>query len=102
MVHHGPFGKMVLKVRRHAQVVSQLGQELLGGQERGAAADEQGEILGHVALLDRVHADILQGAAEQRDRGGAVELAAVLQAAVQAKMDATGLVEVGRPCWCWL
>ena len=50
-------------------------------KEQGAAADEQAEVLGHVALLDRVHADILQGAAEQRDRGGAIELAAVLQAA---------------------
>ena len=70
-------------------------------KEQGAAADEQGEVLGHVALLDRVHADILQGAAEQRDRGGAIELAAVLQAAGPAKMDATGLVEVGRPCWRW-
>ena len=27
-------------------------------KEQGAAADEQGEVLGHVALLDRVHADV--------------------------------------------
>ena len=62
------------------EVLVERGQELLGGQPRLVRADEQRQVLGHLALLDRLDADPLEGLGERRHLGGAVELAAVLQA----------------------
>ncbi len=63
--------------------------------------DEQRQVLGHLAALDGLDADLLQRVGELGHRGGLVQLAAVLEAPVQAKIEAIGLVEVFSPfCHC--
>src|SRR5215204_7181291 len=48
-------------------------EELLGGEPRGVATDEEGEVLGHVAALDRADAHVLERVGEAGDVGRAVE-----------------------------
>src|SRR4029453_827504 len=48
-------------------------EELGGGGPRGVPADEQREVLGHLAALDGLHAHVLEGGGEPADLGGAVE-----------------------------
>src|SRR5450759_268178 len=62
------------------EVLVYRGQELLGGQPGLVGADQQREVLGHLALFDGLHADAFEGLGERRHLGGAVKLAAVLDA----------------------
>src|SRR5581483_9458767 len=52
-----------------AHVLVQRGQEVLGVQEGLVLADEQGEVLGHLAALDGPYADLHEGAGEGGDLG---------------------------------
>src|SRR5690606_19266945 len=63
------------------QVLVQRGEEFLGGQPLLVLADEQRQVLGHLAALDGLDDDLLQGLGEAHDLRGGVELAALLQAA---------------------
>ena len=56
-------------------------QELLGGQELLVVADEQREVLGHLAALHRLHADALERLGERRHVGRAVHPPAVCEPA---------------------
>src|SRR5690554_7946442 len=55
-------------------------EELLGGQPRVVRADEEREVLGHLAALDRRDDDVLERLGELDDLRGVVELAAVHEA----------------------
>ena len=57
--------------------------------------DEQRQVLGHRAALDRLDADPLERLGELRDLRRLVHPAARGKARVQAKIEAIGLVEVG-------
>jgi len=86
-------------LRRHRllQVVVDLVEEAGGREPLLVGADQEREVLGHEARLDRVNADLLQGVRELRQRGIVVELGAWASPRVQAKIDAMELVEVSRP-----
>src|ERR1035437_7889717 len=62
------------------EVLVDRGQELLGGQPGLVRADQEREVLGPLALFDGLDAHALEGLGEGRHLGGAVELAAVLEA----------------------
>src|SRR5918997_5197038 len=49
-------------------------EELLGGQPRGVATDEERQVLGHLAALDRLDAYVLERLGELAHRRRAVEL----------------------------
>ncbi len=66
---------------RLLEVLVELVEELRGGQPLLVGADQQRQVLGHVAGFDRVDADLLQRLGELLHVGRAVELAAVLEAA---------------------
>src|SRR5690554_3396414 len=59
------------------EVLVECSEELLGRQPRLVRTDEEREVLGHLAALDRSDDDVLEGLRELRDLGGVVELAAV-------------------------
>ncbi len=83
------------------QVLHNRLEELLGRHPGLVGADQQRQILGHLALLDGLDADPLQRFGELRHLGRVVELAAMLQAAGPGEDRlAIGLVLVGLPCWC--
>jgi hypothetical protein len=63
-------------------------------------ADEERQVLGHEARLDRVDADLLQRLREALQVGIAVELGAMSRPRVQAKIEAIEFVEVSSPFWC--
>ena len=65
---------------------------------RVVGADEDRQVAGHVAALDRVDADPLQRFGEAHDVRRVVEPAAVPSPRVHAKIEAIGLVEVSLPC----
>ena len=46
------------------QVLVELGEELVGGHEGLVLADQDGEVLGHVAGFDGFDTDFLQGMGE--------------------------------------
>src|SRR5699024_3863718 len=62
------------------EVVVQRAEELLGGQVSLVAADEQRQVLGHLAALDGLDDDVLEEVAELDHVRRVVEFAAVLQA----------------------
>src|SRR5689334_23227499 len=62
---------------RGLEVLVERGQELLGGLERRVPVDEQRQVLGHLAALDRADDHLLELVGELGDGGGAVELPAV-------------------------
>src|SRR5262245_24056412 len=70
------------------QVVVECGEELLGREPGSVAATvallsrahEQRQVLGHLAALDGVDADLLEGLGELRDLRSAVEHPTMLQA----------------------
>src|SRR6478752_5544853 len=55
-------------------------EEVLRRLVRLVRADQEREVLGHLAALDGLDADALEGLGELRDLGGAVHLAAVREA----------------------
>src|SRR3546814_5406439 len=60
-------------------------EEAFGGQPVLVGADQQREVLGHLAALDRRDADLFEIFGEFGQRGIIVELAAVLEAAGPGK-----------------
>src|SRR3546814_13940182 len=76
-----PYTTLFRSRQRLLQVLVELVEELGRGQPLLVRPDEQRQILGHVAGLDRVDADLLQGRGEVADVRRAVELAATVQAA---------------------
>src|SRR5665647_2175024 len=66
--------------QRRREVPVDRSQKLLGGQPFLVRTHQQGEILGHLALLDGLDADALKGLGERRHLGGPVKLASVLEA----------------------
>ena len=63
------------------EVLADRLEELLGGHPRLLGADEDREVLGHLAALDRLDADPLERLGEAHDLGRVVELAAIFEAA---------------------
>src|SRR5450830_85812 len=63
------------------EVLVECGEEGLGRQPRGVGPDEEREVLGHLAALDRRDDDVLERLGEPRDLGRPVQLAAVLEPA---------------------
>src|SRR5690606_30704112 len=61
------------------EVLVQRGEELLGGLERRVPADQQRQVLGHLAALDGLDDDLLELVGEADQLGVAVQLAAVLE-----------------------
>src|SRR5215831_4076710 len=78
---------------RETQVSVQRGKELLCGQVRRIRPDEQRQVLRHLAALDRLDADPLEGPGEPCDLSRAVQLAAVRQ---PARPGEDGRDRVGR------
>src|SRR5690606_14130417 len=68
-----------LSAHRRLQALVQLREELLRGQPGLLRADQQREVLRHVARLDAVDADALQRLRELREVGVVVQLRAVCQ-----------------------
>src|SRR5690606_31022798 len=68
-----------LLAHRRLQALVQLREELLRGQPGLLRADQQREVLRHVARLDAVDADALQRLRELREVGVVVQLRAVCQ-----------------------
>jgi hypothetical protein len=66
----------------------------------GCLRDQDRQVLGHLARLDGLDADLLERVGELHDVRRAVELPRYLRPCVQAKIDAIGLVDVGLPFWC--
>ena len=87
---------------RLLQVLVDLVEEARGREPLLVGADQQREVLGHVAGLDGVDADLLQRA---RRTSPARRCCRAWRGArgprVQAKIEATELVEVSWPFWCW-
>src|SRR5690242_5833097 len=73
----------VTALRRHrlVEVLRDLVEEAGGRQPALIGADQEGEVLGHVAVLDGRDADLLEGRCELRQRLVVVELGAVAEAA---------------------
>src|SRR5579859_6880715 len=69
--------------RRHRlhEVIGNLVEEAGGREPALVGADEQREVLGHVAFLDRCDADLLQRGRKSRELIVVVELGAVAKAA---------------------
>ena len=63
-------------------------------------ADQQRQVLGHVARLNGFDTDALKGLSELYQLRRIVELAAIGQTAGPRKMLAIGFVEVSLPCSC--
>src|SRR5450830_2052424 len=63
------------------EVLVECGEEGLGRQPRGVGPDEEREVLGHLAALDRRDDDVLERLGKPRDLGRPVQLAAVLEPA---------------------
>ena len=59
----GPLGHRLL------EILVDRGQELLRGLELLSPADEQRQVFGHLAALDRLDADLLEGRGELRHLG---------------------------------
>src|SRR3954463_5038000 len=78
---------------RLLKVLVHLVQEAFGRQPLLLGTDQQRQILGHEALLDRVHADLLHGDSELGQLVIAVQLGAVGQAPRPSKDRGDG---VGR------
>src|SRR5690606_26449685 len=68
---------------------------LLGGHPRLIGSDQQCQVLGHLAALDRVDADLLERFGKAHDIGRVVEPAAIDQAAGPGE-DAGDRVGAGR------
>src|SRR5439155_17464278 len=62
---------------RLLQVLVHLVEKPGGGEPFLIGADEQREVLGHKARLDRADGNLLQGGAEFRERGIIVEIGAM-------------------------
>src|SRR3546814_16759157 len=71
-------------------------EEAFGGQPVLVGADQQREVLGHLAALDRRDADLFEIFGEFGQRGIIVELAAVLEAAGPGKRSEERTV--GKEC----
>src|SRR5258707_15291087 len=76
-------GKFSAKRSAHRllQIAVELVEELVGRQPRVVGADQQREVAGHVAALDRLDADLFQHFGEFHQFGRLVERAAVLEPA---------------------
>src|SRR5690606_14540823 len=74
------FGTARASAEACGQVLVDRGEELLGRQPRLVRADEQGEVLRHLAALDGLDDDVLEGLRELRAVARAAELAAVREA----------------------
>src|SRR6516164_4862814 len=70
-----------LSCLRLDEVVRDLVEEARGREPTLVGADEQGEVLCHVALLDRLHANLLERVGELAELRIVVELGAVGEAA---------------------
>src|ERR1043165_2027292 len=79
--------KEIVRSRSHRalQVLVHLVEEAGGREPLLVGPDQEREILGHEAGLDRVDADLLQRQRERRERGVVVELGAVGEAARPGK-----------------
>src|SRR3546814_7542587 len=67
------------------KILVEFAKKLLRCQPRRIGTDQQRQILGHVAGLDGVDADALEGARESCDLGRVVELGTVFEAAGDRK-----------------
>ena len=72
---------MRLRPHLRLQVLVELVEELVGVEPGLVGTDQDRQVLGHVAGLDRVDAHLLQIVGELLDVGRAVDLAAVGEAA---------------------
>jgi ABC-type ATPase involved in cell division len=83
------------------EVLVDLVEEAGGRQPGLVGADEEGEVLGHVAGFDRVDADLLERVGEALASSAlSSSLARWARPRVQAKIEAMELVEVSLPFWC--
>src|SRR3954449_2912729 len=83
---------------RGLQTLVHRGEEVLGGEKILVGADEQREVLGHLARLDGLDAHALERLGELRDRRRLVEPAARLQRA-RPREDRRDRVRGGRLAW---
>src|SRR5580692_1717011 len=74
------FSKAALRRHRLVEVLRDLVEEARGRQPALIGADQEREVLGHVAVFDGGDADLLQRACELRQRVVVVELGAMAEA----------------------